>query len=169
MASCHAAFAYVGAGRELVARLKYRNNRSALRWMAAQMAARVKTSSCRAALVTWAPTTPAHRRERGFDHAELLARGVAQRLALPVRPLLARCPGPPQTGRSRAERARGPHFAPSPWLARQAARNGTTGVVRPVLLVDDVVTTGATLTSAARVLTAAGIADVVAVVAARTP
>ena len=53
-----------------------------------------------AAVVTWIPTTSRRRRQRGFDQAELLARGVARRLRLPCRALLRRADDSPQTGRS---------------------------------------------------------------------
>lgn len=139
---CVALLAYDGVGREVVARLKYRNARSALPWLAAGMAALVDAHELDA--VTWVPTTGARRRARGFDQGRLLARAVARRLGVPCLPLLRRLPGPPQTGASRAERLRGPRL-----VARRSppAR---------VLLVDDVVTTGATLTAAARALRAGG-------------
>jgi predicted amidophosphoribosyltransferase len=108
-------------------------------------------------VVTWAPTTVARRRQRGFDHAELLARSVARGLSVPARSLLRREPGPPQTGLAAAARRRGPVFA----AARRASRS--------VLLVDDVATTGATLAAAAAALRGAGAQRVVAVTAARTP
>ncbi|HEX8771251.1 MAG TPA: phosphoribosyltransferase family protein, partial [Acidimicrobiales bacterium] len=95
--------------------------------------------------MTWAPTTGARRRERGFDQAELLARAVARRLGLPCRRLLRRRPGPAQTGRDREGRQSGPAFT----------TRRVTGPAR-VLLVDDIVTTGATVSAAARALRAAG-------------
>jgi predicted amidophosphoribosyltransferase len=174
LVACHAAFAYVGAARELVARVKYRNDRSALRWLAWRTAACLEPVSCGTALLAWAPTTPGRRRQRGFDHAELLARLVARRLGLPMRRLLVRIPGPAQTGRSKAERARGPQFSPSPGLARleKVVTSGArtkAPTCGSVILVDDVATTGATLAAAARVLHAAGVGEVRGLVAARTP
>ena len=150
-----AAFSYEGAGRELMARLKYRNNRSALQWLAAAMAALVDPSALD--VVTWAPTSTQRRWARGFDQAELLARAVARRLGCPCRRCLRREDGPPQTGRSREVRLLGPRLR-------------AVGPVAPrVLVIDDVATTGATLASAARALRDAGAIEVWALTAARTP
>src|SRR5690348_2818504 len=103
---CRAVLAYEGAGRELVARLKYRNARTTLRWLAFQMAMLVDARDVD--VVTWVPTTVVRRRDRGFDQAQLLARGVAHRMCRPCRPLLVRAHGPPQTGRTGNERLTGP-------------------------------------------------------------
>ena len=151
-----AAFAYDGAARELVARLKYRNGRAAVAFIASALAETV--DGARVDVVTWAPTTDERRRVRGYDHAELLARAVARRLRLPARGLLRRAPGRPQTGRRAHERRADPPSFVAP--RRPPTR---------VLLVDDVTTTGTTLTAGARALRAAGATSVVAVVAARTP
>jgi len=153
---CGAPFAYEGVGRELVARLKYRNARAALPYLASAMAALVDPASID--VVTWAPTAAARRRRRGFDQAQLLARVVARRLDRPCRSVLRRLPGSPcQTGRTLAERRRGPAFD---------TRRSVTG---RVLLVDDIVTSGATVSAAAAALRAAGADAVDVVVAARTP
>ena len=107
-------------------------------------------------LVTWAPTTELRRRSRGFDHAELLARKVGSRArTCRAWSVLARLPGPPQTGRTLLERRDGPQF-----LARRTVKGAS------VLLVDDVVTTGATLSNAALALRSVGAAHVVGVAAA---
>jgi ComF family protein len=155
---CAAVLAYDGGGRELVARLKYRNARGTVRWLATHMAALV--DPCDVDLVTWVPTTGERRRRRGFDQAELLARAIARRLHRPCRPVLTRGAGPPQTGRTRQDRRAGP-------LLAAKRHRGSSG--RRVLLVDDVITTGTTITVAARALRSAGIQHVYVVAAARTP
>jgi predicted amidophosphoribosyltransferase len=152
--ACHALLAYEGAAREVIARLKYRNARASAAWLADAMAALVDDP---VDAVTWVPTTGARRRDRGFDQAEVLARQVARRLRRPCRRLLSRGAGAPQTGAGAAARHLGPALTP---------RRRAPGIV---LLVDDVTTTGATLSSAARALRLGGAARVVAVVAGRTP
>jgi ComF family protein len=157
-----APFAYEGVARELVARVKYRNERAVLPWLADAMVAALaaaRLAPVPPVVVTWAPASAGHRRARGFDHGELLARAVARRTGQDAARLLQRAPGPPQTGRPRADRRPGPPLVPT------AAANG----VRSVLLVDDVVTTGATLAAAAACLHHAGVDRVVAVTAAATP
>jgi len=167
LVSFRALLRYEDAGRELVARLKYRNARATIVWLAMHLAGLVPASlllldpAAVTIAVTWAPTSPLRRRERGFDQAELLARAVAGRLGVPAVRLLERGPGPPQTGQSGEARRRGPPFQPR--LPRRSP------VPARVLLVDDVVTTGATMESAARALLAAGVGEVHGLAAARTP
>ncbi len=150
-----AIIAYEGVGRELLARLKYRDARQAVAPLADALAARA--AGGRIDAVTWIPTTARRRRDRGFDQAELLARAVARRLGRPCRRLLRRLGDDHQTGRTRSERLEGPSLV----AVGVAPRN--------VLLIDDVVTTGATMRAAVEVLTAAGAVTVRPWVAAAPP
>jgi predicted amidophosphoribosyltransferase len=152
-----AVLAYAGDARRLVHALKYRNGRAVAPALGAAMARLVAHEPVDE--VTWAPTSPARRRARGYDQAQVLARAVARDLGVPCRRLLRRRgPSRAQTGRRRVERlADAPLFAAT---RRPRAR---------VLVVDDVVTTGATLHAACRALLAGGAEEVRAVAAAATP
>jgi ComF family protein len=113
----------------------------------------------------WIVPVPLHwwrRCRRGYNQAEALADGLARRLNLPVRPLLRRVVATERLAhQGRTARIKGMRKAfklrPSPHLAG-----------RTVILVDDVLTTGATCGEAARALKDAGAARVVVVVIART-
>ncbi len=118
--ACWSLFAYQDVGKAVVTSLKYRRDRAALAWLAAGMAALAAPPA--GVVVTWAPTTAARRRQRGFDQAELLARAVARCWRAPCRPLLARKAGLPQTGRSLADRRQGPIL-----LARAGSRAAAAG------------------------------------------
>jgi predicted amidophosphoribosyltransferase len=153
--SCTGLVSYEGTGRQLVMGIKYRNERGLVGRLGRRLAQQVAVVPFD--VVTWAPTSPARRRQRGFDQAELLARAVARGARRPCQPLLRRAQGPPQTGRSAVERETGPRFDALPCAGRA------------VLVVDDVATTGATLATAGEALLAAGARRVDAAVLALTP
>lgn len=147
---------FEGVARQVLLGLKYRNHRSVAGALAAHLVR--SWAPGEVDVVTWAPTSGSRARGRGFDQAELLARSVARELGVPCRRMLWRTHGLPQTGRTRTERLQGPGYR------GRSPRSGLR-----VLLVDDVVTTGATLAAACEALHSAGVAHVVAVAAAATP
>ncbi len=147
---CWSLLEHRDAGRDVVVALKYHRHHDAVALLGAAMAELVDR---RVDLVTWAPTSPRRRRARGFDQAEVLARSVAGALSVPCRELLVRSTGATQTGHGRAERLSGPQFR---------CRAGRAPRV-PVLLVDDVRTTGATLCAAAEALAGSGVPTVLGV------
>jgi ComF family protein len=151
------ATAYSGRVRDVLLGLKYRNRRLVVAHVAGVLAGRL--GGVDVDVVTWAPTSAARRRRRGFDQAELVARAVAAHLGVPCRRLLERDgSAAAQTGKRRRDRLAGPRFRVHPRAAG-----------RCVLVVDDVVTTGATLHGAARSLRQGGASDVVLAAVAATP
>jgi predicted amidophosphoribosyltransferase len=155
-----AAVPFHDIARELVIGLKYHGARAGVGLMADVLARRVRhhVDVTPIEFVTHAPTSAARRAERGGDHAALLARAVARRLGRRHAGLLLRTGGVAQTGRSRADRLDSPTFVAVP------AASG-----RNVMVVDDVVTTGATLLAARQALFESGATAVVLVAFAATP
>lgn len=144
-ASARAAVAYDTAVRRIVAGWKELGLRGL-----AEDAARLVAETVprpRAVAVTFVPADSGRRLERGHHPAERLAEALAARWELPCAPLLER------TGASR--RQRGLELAERRRNVARAFR-GTTRAPGHVLLVDDVYTTGATVSSAASALRVVG-------------
>lgn len=157
----HAALSYEGPARDLVHALKFRAAAGLADTMAAFMVAAAPAglldAGCRLVPV---PLHPRRRRRRGFNQAELLASALAARTDLAVSDCLARGgANVRQVGRGRDARLDS--------LAGSIAVRS--GVPDHSVLVDDVVTTGSTIAECARVLRAAGAAELGAIVFARTP
>lgn len=108
--------------------------------------------------VAFVPCTPAAFARRGFDHMERVARAAGEGLGLPVVDVLARRDAPDQRGLSREGRSANIEGSLVALERLDGAR---------ILLLDDVVTTGATLGAAARVLRDAGACGVAAAAVAR--
>jgi ComF family protein len=155
------AFSYAFPVDRLLQALKYGGRLALADWAAGALAAAVTSqrSSTVDAIVAL-PLAPSRQRERGFNQAHEIARRVATKLRLPLVGALARiASGPPQ--------------AMLPWLARAQNVRGAFACVREtrdlrLAIVDDVMTTGATISEAARTLTAAGALRIEAWVVART-
>lgn len=146
-----AARGYEGVARELVAAVKFRRLLPAIGVLADLIAAEAPDGLLDGALVP-VPADPLRRVWRGFDPADLLAHRLATRTEVPLRGCLRRVHGGRQVGRSRGERLS------SPPRVRAAG-----GAPERTVLVDDVVTTGATMEACARALRAAGAEEVHAV------
>lgn len=143
--------------------LKYGDRPALARPLGVIMAAAVPPAWRRGTLVTEVPLHPARRRERGYNQAELLAASLADELGAPHVPgLLRRVRATPAQARlgglERRRNLAGAFVASRPgWLAD-----------RRILVVDDVLTTGATLDACLGTLAGAG-AKVAGVALAWTP
>lgn len=147
----HAAWVYDERVALLVHALKFGARPGLARAHAGALVRVLPEKARRAQLVTSVPLHAARRRERGYDQAACLAEALADAIGVPFVPdVLQRVrPTRAQSGLGPAERrhnVRGAFQVTRPaWLAQ-----------RKVILVDDVLTTGATLTEALMTLRAAG-------------
>lgn len=157
--SIQAVGSYRGLARQLVASLKFMGNQSAARVMAELMYATYAPTA--KMLITHVPATAAHIRERGYDQAALLGKHLARLTGTHHATLLARSGKKHQLGADRHERL---------LQIQHALRVRRPELIRGqhVLLVDDVLTTGASVRAAAAVLLAAGAAGVDVMVFAQT-
>lgn len=164
--SARAAVLFDEVGADLVHKLKYAD-RTALaptlaRWMLRAAPALVERAD-------WLVPVPLHRGRllrRRFNQAALLAQALGRLSGKPVLPqaLLRTKRTPPQVGLGRARRAANVRnaFAVAPRFAEPLRR-------AHILLIDDVLTTGATAEACARVLLKAGAASVEVLTVARVP
>jgi ComF family protein len=159
-----AAARYARALRDAVLAVKFGGRREGTAYLGDLVADAVLASGVGrgAGLVVPVPLHPTRRLVRGFDQAELLARRVARRLGLPCasRALRRRRRTRAQAAAPPGARAANLRDAFGPGLQRRSARG------RRVLLVDDVLSTGATVDAAARALLALGARSVDVAVAA---
>ncbi|MEY2556657.1 MAG: hypothetical protein QOE34_82 [Verrucomicrobiota bacterium] len=159
-----AAYRSRGLVRKLVHEFKYAHQRHLRHPLAAWLGETMNDPRLRGRrfdLVVPVPLHPARERERGFNQATLLAELLARRISVPLRPVLERIRyTTTQTAYDRAERMEN---------LRDAFRLRKNMNVRElhVLLIDDVLTTGSTLSECARVLKEAGAISVHAATAAR--
>ncbi len=148
---------YVFTPKNLVQALKYERKKEAYQIMAKAMLESIPKLNLKTVIVP-VPTATSRKRQRSYDQAELLAKEIARLLNLPYQKLLIRIGQTRQVGSKRSQRLK--------------QLNGSYLVPRNIrgmhiLMVDDVLTTGSTLESAAKALKASGAKKIKAVVFAR--
>lgn len=162
---CRAPLLYEGTVRESLLRYKFQECPGYAAPYGEMLAVCIRTELDGSwDLITWVPLSRRRLRERGYDQARLLAEETAKRLGTEAVRTLEK---PVNTARqsatgSREKRAAnisGAYRVPDPALVAG----------RRILLIDDIVTTGATLSEAARTLRTAGAAEVVCAALATSP
>jgi len=156
--SVRSAFAYQGPARDAIRRLKFSGWRGVADALADALAA---LGPPPADAVSWVPLARGRRAERGFDQAGVLARAVARELGLPAGAFVRRrIETAPQSRRTREERLRA--------MADAFTRIPGKRAPERLLLVDDVLTTGATASSCAAALLEAGAREIHLLTACRS-
>lgn len=134
-------YVYKGFAKVVIKEFKFGGKRAAAKELARLMVDCVPKHEN--LVLVHIPTATDRIRERGYDHAQLLAAELSKLTGLPHLPLLARTSQQRQLGLGRSERLKNVHGA---FRVAGDVKNAH------ILLVDDVVTTGATLSEAARIL-----------------
>lgn len=158
---CAAPFRYEGSLRESLLRYKFGGKQHYALFYARYLAAAIEAQDWQIDLVTWVPVSRIRRRERGFDQAQVLARQTAKLLGLPF------CRALKKTKNNERQ---------SSITDPEKRRTNVHGVYKPVklerfrgkrvLLIDDIMTTGATMSECAGTLRIAGAKTVFGAVAA---
>lgn len=145
---------YSKASKQIINNLKFRPNRSVASKIAQLMDVVVPHDNW---MVIPLPTAPKRVRQRGFDHAKLIAKEFTKLRNLESADVLLRTSNVRQVGTKKAERLR---------QTQKMYSVDKINIVRAanVLLIDDVVTTGASLSEATKALKKAGAKSVCAAV-----
>lgn len=151
---CLSPLEYSGKAREALLRFKFRGRKAYGRCFGRLMAACVRENlPWEPGVVTYVPLHYFRFRSRGYSQSRLLAEALAEELGKPCRALLRKArftrPLNPLRGADKRRAVVSGSYALS--------RSGAAGIEgERILLVDDVVTTGATLSECSRVLLTAG-------------
>jgi ComF family protein len=154
---------FAGTVRRSLHALKYAGERRLAEPLGAAVAARWACAGGDADLLVPVPVHASRRRERGYDQAELIAASAARHLHRPMLPAVERIRA--TTAQYRLDRRHRASNVATAFAVRPGYADRVAG--RHVVLVDDVVTTGATLSATANALLAAGATSVAAVTVAR--
>lgn len=155
---CFVPFKYKSKIRTAVSQMKYRDRPGKFRYFAEEIAREL--GDFRPDFITFVPQNASTRRERGYNQTRLLASELGRLLKIPVKNTLIRKPGGiHQVGLSGSLRRQN---AKKLYLPGKKKLSGTW------LLVDDVVTTGATMDACCRLLRSMGCERVYAAAVAKT-
>ena len=149
--SVRAVWPYEGQIRAMVRNYKYSGLRAAAPILAAEMAAVLQEWDPPVGMIVHIPSHHTRLRERGFDQAELLASKVGSSTGIPFVPALSRTRETPTQARASSQQQRRENVRRAFAVKERASVSGM-----DVLLIDDVMTTGATMSDGARAIREAG-------------
>lgn len=138
---------YQGVVKELIRMLKYERAQRASRFLADSLLPYINASHYD--FICWVPVSSRHFRQRGYNQAKLIAKRISARTNIPYIETLGRLGHARQVGtdrKLRIQQLKGKIYCVKPMRIKG----------RRILVIDDVLTTGATLSECANVLAAAG-------------
>lgn len=161
---CAVLYPYAGSVRESILRFKFEGEKRNANYYAERLATQILEQFRGSAFdfVTSVPLSDKRKKERGYNQSELIARRISEQLGVPYAECLSKTADNAEQHRlKRNERKANVKGA------YQVSDTGIPG--RRILMVDDIMTTGATLSECASVLYKAGAESVFCAVVAETP
>ncbi len=158
------AFPYREKIKELICKFKFKSNLDYVEYFAESMTKAIKQKGivCNFGLITFVPMTKKHKKERGFNQAQILAKALGKMLDIPVENILLKVKNnKAQHTLHKSERAINVKGA-------YIAENKEKIKLKNILLCDDIVTTGSTIKECALALIDAGAKDVLGITIAKT-
>ena len=146
---------YKDDARKSLLRFKFYNRRGYAGTYGALLAMKISKDIPDFDLLSWIPIAPQRRRRRGYDQVQLIAQAVCAELDLPLVPTLRKIRNAPPQSSIRSPAARKANI-----LGAYTAENKEQLQGKRILLLDDILTTGATSSEAARTLLIAGAKEV---------
>lgn len=160
---CHCVYFYEGAVVDSIHRFKFRGMQHYADGYGRLLAMRLLENQVQFDLLSWVPVSAKRKRKRGYDQSLLLAQAVGRELGVPVvRTLEKVFDNPPQSTRSGDAERRGNVLNVYRCAEEELIKN------QRILLIDDIITTGATLSECSRVLKTAGAAQITCATLAAT-
>lgn len=156
-----AAYVYAFPIDQLIQKFKYNGMYKMEEWLGAQLVcAFLDAGIARPTMITYVPLHPVRQILRGYNQSERLAKVVAEKLRIPLKGTLKRLRNTPRQARQPIEKRRTNLAGAFRATGNLAGEN--------VLLIDDVRTTGSTVSECAKALFAAGAQSVSVATIART-
>lgn len=161
--ACFSALYYEGAVKDSLIRYKFTGKASYFRTYANLLHEVVEKQGIRPEVITWVPLSRKRKKKRGYDQSRLIAERLSKLYGIKCEMLLKKkIDNPPQSRTANSD-------------IRLNNVKGVYSVITPekctnrcVLIIDDIVTTGATLSECSKVIKAAGASEVYAATVAKT-
>ena len=161
---CFSPFRYEGRIRQSLLRFKFHGCTGNAAFYAAEIWKLLKAEGQKPDIISWVPLSRKRLRQRGYDQAGLIARELSALTGIPCRRVLNKIShNPPQSGTAgheqREKNVKGVYA-----LSRKSAALSD----KKILLIDDIITTGSTLSECCRVMLQGGFEHICCATAAST-